>query len=105
MTRSGNTGDVGKNSAANRPDYRQVARLAPKADVGWIAISACSEKLGRKRESLDHARQVTAVAPSSAAARYQLSREEGLSANKQAADKALARANELRSKAPKATKQ
>ncbi|MBV9617933.1 MAG: hypothetical protein JO201_01865, partial [Verrucomicrobia bacterium] len=51
-------------------DYRQVTELAPKADVGWVALSACSEKMGRKRESLDYARQATAVAPSSAGAWY-----------------------------------
>jgi tetratricopeptide (TPR) repeat protein len=89
---------------AAESDCRQVTRLAPKADVGWIAMSACSEKLGHKRESLDYARQATAVAPSSAGAWYQLSREEGLSGNKQAADKALARGNELRRNASKTTK-
>src|SRR5881409_238527 len=58
-------------------DYRQVTRLAPKADIGWIALSGCAEKLGNKRESLEYARHATAVAPSSSAAWLQLSREKG----------------------------
>lgn len=90
-----------QNFSAAMSDYRQVTRLAPKADVGWIALSACAERLGRKGDSLNYARQATAVAPSSAGAWYQLSREEGLSGDQQAAAKALARANDLRRKAPK----
>jgi tetratricopeptide (TPR) repeat protein len=90
--------------AAAMSDYRQVTRLAPKVDVGWVALSACAEKMGRKRESFDAARQATTVAPSSALAWYQLSRQEGLSGNKQAADKALARANQLRRTTTKVTK-
>src|SRR5260370_18411864 len=44
-------------------DYRQVTRLAPKADIGWIALSGCAEKLGHKRESLDSPRQATTAPP------------------------------------------
>ena len=83
-------------------NYQQLTRLYPKADIGWIALSACAEKLGHKRESLDYARQATNAAPASAGAWFQLSREEGISGNQQAASKALARANDLRRKAPKA---
>jgi len=93
-----------QNFAAAMSDYRQVTRLAPKADIGWVALSACAEKMGNKRESLNDARQAATVAPSSALAWYQLSREEGLSGNKQAADKALARANQLRRTTSKVTK-
>ena len=82
-------------------DYRQVTRLAPKADVGWIALSACAEKLGRKGDSLNYARQATQAAPTSVAAWLQLSRAETISGNKQAASNALARANDLRPKVPK----
>lgn len=82
-------------------NYRQLTRVFPKADIGWIALSACAEKLGHKRESLDYAQQATNVAPASAGAWLQLSREEGISGNQQAASKALARANQLRRKAPK----
>ncbi|MEY2544686.1 MAG: anaphase-promoting complex subunit 6 [Verrucomicrobiota bacterium] len=85
-------------------NYRQLTRLYPKADIGWIGLSACAEKLGHKRESLDYARQATNVAPASAGAWLQLWREEGISGNQQAASKALARANELRRKAPKANR-
>jgi len=85
-------------------DFRQVTRLAPSADIGWIGLSACAEKLGRKGESLEYARHATAVAPSSFAAWVQLSREEAVSGNKQAASKALARANQLRRNAPKSNR-
>ncbi len=93
-----------QNFTAAMSDCHQVTRLAPKADIGWVALSACAEKMGRKTESLNDARQATAVAPSSALAWYQLSREEGLSGNKQAADKALARANQLHRTTVKLTK-
>lgn len=85
-------------------DFAQVARILPNNGVGWIGMSVCSEKLGRKKESLDYARRATNVASSSPLAWFQLSREEGLSGNKQAAEKALARANQLRRNAPKTTK-
>ncbi|HST31339.1 MAG TPA: hypothetical protein VLK27_10935 [Chthoniobacterales bacterium] len=93
-----------QNFAAAMSDYHQVTRLVPKSDLGWVALSACAEKMGRKGESLNDARQATTVAPSSALAWYQLSREEALSGNKQAADKALAHANQLRHTTGKATK-
>ena len=81
-------------------DFRQVTRLSPNADIGWIGLSACAEKLGRKGDCLDYARHATAVAPNSFSAWLQLSRAEGISGNKQAAQKALARANQLRRNAP-----
>jgi tetratricopeptide (TPR) repeat protein len=93
-----------QNFNAALSDYHQVTRLAPKADIGWVALSLCEEKMGRKHESLDYARQATTAAPASALAWYQLSREEGISGNKPAAEKALARANQLHRNAPKAKK-
>ena len=82
-------------------DFREVTHLQPGTDIGWIGLSACAEKLGHKGESLDYARRATAVAPSSFAAWLQLSREERVAGNQQAAAKALARANQLRGKASK----
>jgi tetratricopeptide (TPR) repeat protein len=87
-----------QNFRAAMSDFREVTRVSPNADAGWIFMSACAERLGRKGESLDYARHATSVAPSSAGAWYQLSREEGLSGNQQAAKKALDRANSLRQK-------
>jgi tetratricopeptide (TPR) repeat protein len=81
-------------------DFQQVTRLAPKADIGWTGSSACAERLGRKQESLEYARRATVIAPSSAAAWYQLAREEGLFGNKQTAASALARANKLQRNSP-----
>ncbi|MEY2496629.1 MAG: Tetratricopeptide repeat [Verrucomicrobiota bacterium] len=81
-------------------DFRHVTQLAPKAEVGWTGASVCAERLGRRQESLEYARRATVVAPSSAAAWYQLAREEGLFGNKQAAATALARANKLQRNAP-----
>ena len=82
-------------------DFRQVTRLYPNADIGWIGLSACAEKLGRKGDCLEFARHATAAAPSSFAAWLQLSRAEEISGNKQAAQKALVRANQLRRNAPR----
>jgi tetratricopeptide (TPR) repeat protein len=77
-------------------NFQQITKVAPKADVGWIGSSACAEKLGMPRDSLAYARRATVVAPTSAGAWYQLARAEGLFGDKQAAGKALARANRLR---------
>jgi tetratricopeptide (TPR) repeat protein len=85
-------------------DFQQVTRLQPAADIGWIGLSACAEKLGRKGDSLQYARHATAVAPSSFAAWFQLSRAEGISGNRQASANALARANQLRRKAGKSNR-
>src|SRR5260370_36871512 len=63
--------------AAAMSDYRQVTRLAPKADIGWIALSGCAEKLGNKGESLEYARHATAVAPPSLAPPLHPSSDEG----------------------------
>jgi tetratricopeptide (TPR) repeat protein len=77
-------------------NFQRITKVAPKADVGWIGSSACAEKLGMRQDSLAYARQATVAAPTSAGAWYQLAREEGLFGDKQAAGKALARANRLR---------
>jgi tetratricopeptide (TPR) repeat protein len=82
-------------------DFQQLARLAPKADIGWIGSSACAEKLGQRQQSLAFARRATVVAPSSPGAWYQLAREEGLFGDKQTAAKALARANQLQLAKPR----
>jgi tetratricopeptide (TPR) repeat protein len=84
--------------------FQKITRLEPRAEVGWIFSSACAEKLGRRRESLQYARQATSVAPSSAGAWYQLAKEEAISGNKQAAENALARANQLRKNAKSTVK-
>jgi Flp pilus assembly protein TadD len=84
--------------------FQRVTRLEPKAEVGWICSSACAEKMGRRRDSLQYARQATTVAPSSPGAWFQLAREEGISGNNQAAANALARANQLRKNVKSAVK-
>jgi tetratricopeptide (TPR) repeat protein len=82
-------------------NFQQLTRLAPKADIGWIGSSACAEKLGQRQQSLAFARRAAVVAPSSAGAWYQLAREEGLFGDKQAAARALARANQLQMAKPR----
>jgi len=77
-------------------DFQHATKVAPKADVGWIGSSVCAAKLGMRQDSLAYARRATVVAPTSAGAWYQLARAEELSGDKQAAGKALARANRLR---------
>lgn len=79
-------------------NFRKVTRLFPNEDVGWIGMSACAERLGKKDDSLQYARRATAVAPSSYSAWLQLSRAERISGNRQAAANALARANEIQRK-------
>jgi tetratricopeptide (TPR) repeat protein len=81
-------------------NFQQLTRLAPNAEIGWLGSSACAEKLGRRQDSLAYARRATVVAPASASAWYQLAREEGLFGDKQAAAKALARANRLQGSKP-----
>lgn len=78
-------------------NFQRITKVAPKADVGWIGSSACAAKLGMRQDSLAYARRATVVAPTSAGAWYQLARAEELFGDKQAAGKALARANRLRS--------
>jgi tetratricopeptide (TPR) repeat protein len=77
-------------------NFQRITKIAPKADVGWIGSSACAAKLGMRQDSLAYARRATVVAPASAGAWYQLARAEELIGDKQAAGKALARANRLR---------
>jgi tetratricopeptide (TPR) repeat protein len=77
-------------------NFQHLTRLAPKSEIGWIGSSACAERLGLRQDSVAYARRATVVAPSSASAWYQLAREEDLFGSKQAAAKALARANELK---------
>jgi tetratricopeptide (TPR) repeat protein len=91
-------------TSAAMSNFQQVTRLQPAADIGWIGLSACAEKLGRKGDSLQYARRATVVAPSSFAAWLQLSHVEGISGNRKASANALARANELRRKAPKSNR-
>jgi tetratricopeptide (TPR) repeat protein len=79
--------------------FRNVTRLAPTADLGWIGSSACAERLGRQPESLQYARRATTVAPTSPAAWIQLGRAESLSGNKTASTNAYARADQLNKKA------
>ena len=86
-------------------DFRRVTQIAPQLDVGWIAASACAERLGRMRESLEFARRGTAAAPTSAGVWIQAAREENLAGNAPAAKAATARANQLRRNAPRAKTQ
>jgi tetratricopeptide (TPR) repeat protein len=90
--------------SAAMSDFRQVTRLFPNEDVGWIGMSACAEKLGKKGDCLDYARRATVVAPSSYAAWLQLSHAEGISGNRKASANALARAKELSRKAGKSSR-
>ena len=85
-------------------NFQQLTRLAPKSDIGWIGSSACAEKLGLRQDSIAYARRATVAAPASPTAWYQLAREEGLYGNKQAAAKALARANALKGSKPQVSR-
>ena len=76
-------------------NFQRVTKVAPKADIGWIGMSACAERLGWRQDSLAYARRGTVVAPTSAGAWYQLAREEDLFGDLHAASKAIARAHQL----------
>jgi len=76
-------------------NFQRVTKIAPNADIGWIGMSACAERLGWRHDSLEYARRATVVAPASAAAWYQLAREEDLFGDVHAASKAAARAHQL----------
>jgi predicted Zn-dependent protease len=76
-------------------NFQRVTKITPNADIGWIGMSACAERLGWRQDSLEYARRATVVAPTSAAAWYQLAREEDLFGNVHAASKAVARAHQL----------
>ena len=81
--------------------FQQVTRLEPSRDWGWIACSACAEKLGQKQVSLDYARHGTTAAPKSPGVWFQAAREESLAGNKKAAADDLRHANQLRQTQPK----
>jgi len=85
-------------------DFQQVARLVPDKDLGWVALSVCSEKSGEKKDSLNYARKATAMAPRSWVAWLQAAREESLAGNKQAAVMDLVRASNLRKASAKPAK-
>jgi tetratricopeptide (TPR) repeat protein len=76
-------------------NFQRVTKITPNADIGWIGMSACAERLGWRHDSLVYARRATVVAPASASAWYQLAREEDLFGDVHAASKAVARAHQL----------
>lgn len=76
-------------------NFQRVTKVTPNAEIGWIGMSACAEKLGWRQDSLAYARRATVVAPTSAGAWYQLAREEDLFGDVHAASKAIARAHQL----------
>jgi predicted Zn-dependent protease len=47
------------------PPLCELTRLEPKFAFGWMALSDCALRSGRKQESAEYARRATAVAPSS----------------------------------------
>jgi tetratricopeptide (TPR) repeat protein len=76
--------------------YRQVTKLSPKSEIGWLALSICAEEMQDRGQSVAYAKRATAVAPSSWAAWAQLARAHEIAGHNKAAREALNHANNLR---------
>ena len=81
--------------AAAIPPLKELTRLEPQYGFGWLALSDCSLRCGRKQESLEYARRATKVAPSAASAWMQLARAENAVGNAEATLQALTRGAEV----------
>ena len=81
--------------AAAIPPLKELTRLEPQYGFGWLALSDCSLRCGRKQESLEYARRATKVAPSAASAWLQLARAESAAGNAEATLQALTHGAEV----------
>jgi tetratricopeptide (TPR) repeat protein len=81
--------------AAAIPPLKELTRLEPQYGFGWLALSDCALRCGRKQESLEYARRATKVAPSAASAWLQLARAENAVGNSEGTLQALTRGAEV----------
>lgn len=81
--------------AAAFAPLKQLTRLEPQFGFGWLALSDCALRIGRKQESVEYARQATKVAPSAGSAWLQLARAENAVGNAEATLQALTRGAEV----------
>jgi tetratricopeptide (TPR) repeat protein len=81
--------------AAAIPHLKELTRLEPQYGFGWLALSDCALRCGRKQESLEYARRATKVAPSAASAWLQLARAENALGNSEATLQALTHGAEV----------
>jgi tetratricopeptide (TPR) repeat protein len=81
--------------AAAIPPLKELTRLEPQYGFGWIALSDCALRSGRKQESLEYARRATKVVPSSASAWLQLARAENAVGSAEGALQALTHGAEV----------
>jgi len=81
--------------AAAIPPLKELTRLEPQYGFGWLALSDCALRCGRKQESVEYASRATKVAPSAASAWLQLARAENAVGNGEATLQALSRGAEV----------
>ncbi|MEN3369257.1 MAG: hypothetical protein V7609_1400 [Verrucomicrobiota bacterium] len=81
--------------AAAIPPLKALTRLEPQYGFGWLALSDCALRCGRKQESLEYALRATKVAPSAGSAWLQLARAENASGHAEATLQALTRGAEV----------
>ncbi|MEY2520324.1 MAG: hypothetical protein QOF24_2083 [Verrucomicrobiota bacterium] len=81
--------------AAAIPPLKELTRLEPQSGFGWLALSDCALRCGRKQESVEYAGRATKVAPSAASAWLQLARAENAVGNSEATLQALTRGAEV----------
>jgi tetratricopeptide (TPR) repeat protein len=81
--------------AAAIPPLKELTRLEPQYGFGWLALSDCTLRCGRKEESAEYARRATKVTPSAGSAWLQLARAENALGHSSAALQALTRGAEV----------
>jgi tetratricopeptide (TPR) repeat protein len=81
--------------AAAIPHFNKVVELEPKWAIGWVFLSGCTEKLGRRQESLEYAKRAIAVGPDFSGTWLQLAHAENALGHTENAKRALARAQQI----------
>jgi predicted Zn-dependent protease len=77
------------------PHFKRVVELQPRAGIGWVFLSGCCEKLGRRQQSLEYAQRGIAVEPDFAGTWLQLAHAENALGHTENAKRALARGQQL----------
>jgi tetratricopeptide (TPR) repeat protein len=81
--------------AAAIPPLKELMRLEPQFGFGWLALSDCCLRSGRRQEGVEYALRATKVVPSAASAWLQLARAENSVGNADATLQALTRGAEV----------
>jgi tetratricopeptide (TPR) repeat protein len=81
--------------AAAISPLKELMRLEPQFGFGWLALSDCCLRSGRRQEGVEYALRATKVVPSAASAWLQLARAENSVGNADATLQALTRGAEV----------